>query len=43
MAKLVIISDIHGAFKTLDIIAKKTSADYIIQCGDFGVWNKDTR
>ncbi len=43
MAKLTIISDIHGAFKAFDTIAEKTNANYIIQCGDFGVWNSDTK
>ncbi len=40
MKKISFCGDIHGSFKTLHYVYKKEKPDYIIQCGDFGIWTE---
>ncbi len=42
MTKILFIGDVHGTFDVLDMLYDEFTPDYIVQCGDFGIWNKYT-
>ncbi len=40
MKKITFVGDMHGSFKSLQHVYKREKPDYIIQCGDFGIWTE---
>jgi len=39
--RFLILGDLHGRLKMINTITEKhQEIDYVLQCGDFGIWNK---